>query len=180
MIVALRLWPPVVTNMRVAAKDLVLPKGGGSDGQHPLFVPQGTAVRWSLYSFHRRRDHFGQDADEFRPERWESLRTTCVTYAAPFPSFPTNSSKLIEWPQRLRVRGTAQLNRWEYLPFSGGPRTCIGQQFALTQMSYVVTRLLQTFETVEARDEKPMSQNLSTTTSLLHGCWVGFKPTTSE
>lgn len=64
--------------------------------------------------------------------------------------------------------------RWEYLPFSGGPRTCIGQQFALTQMSYVVTRILQTFEGVEARDDRPMLQNMSTTTSLTNGCLVSF------
>lgn len=62
--------------MRVAAKDLVLPKGGGPDGQHSLFVPKGTAVRWSLHSLHRRRDYFGEDAENFRPERWEKLRTT--------------------------------------------------------------------------------------------------------
>ncbi|KAB2576243.1 Cytochrome P450 52A9 [Lasiodiplodia theobromae] len=38
---------------------------------------------------------------------------------------------------------------WEYLPFNGGPRICIGQQFALTEASYVVVRLLQRFEKVE-------------------------------
>ncbi|CAH0022824.1 unnamed protein product [Clonostachys rhizophaga] len=136
----LRLWAPVVTNMRCAAKDTVLPKGGGADGQSPLFVPKGTAVRWSLHSLHRRKDIFGEDAHEFRPERWETLRTS-----------------------------------WEYLPFSGGPRTCIGQQFALTQMAYVVVRVFQTFETVEPKDERPMLHTLSTTTSLLNGCHVKFE-----
>lgn len=34
---------------------------------------------------------------------------------------------------------------WEYLPFNGGPRVCLGQQFALTEASYVVVRLAQTF-----------------------------------
>ncbi|EKG12102.1 Cytochrome P450 [Macrophomina phaseolina MS6] len=38
---------------------------------------------------------------------------------------------------------------WEYLPFNGGPRICIGQQFALTEASYVVVRLLQRFDELQ-------------------------------
>lgn len=35
---------------------------------------------------------------------------------------------------------------WTYIPFNGGPRICIGQQFALTEMGYTIVRLLQRFE----------------------------------
>lgn len=38
---------------------------------------------------------------------------------------------------------------WEYLPFNGGPRICIGQQFALTEAGYVIVRLAQRFEKIE-------------------------------
>lgn len=38
---------------------------------------------------------------------------------------------------------------WEHLPFNGGPRVCIGQQFALTEAGYVLVRLLQRFDAVE-------------------------------
>lgn len=38
---------------------------------------------------------------------------------------------------------------WQYIPFNGGPRICIGQQFALTEMGYTIVRLLQKFERVE-------------------------------
>src|SRR3569833_2519386 len=35
---------------------------------------------------------------------------------------------------------------WQYPPFNGGPRICIGQQFALTKMGYVLVRKIQRFE----------------------------------
>lgn len=63
---------------------------------------------------HRRKDLWGPDADDFRPERWDGRR-----------------------------------HGWEYLPFNGGPRICIGQQFALTEAGYVTVRLLQRFESIE-------------------------------
>ncbi|CAK7240936.1 MAG: hypothetical protein STHCBS139747_002393 [Sporothrix thermara] len=37
---------------------------------------------------------------------------------------------------------------WQFIPFNGGPRICIGQQFALTEMGYVLVRLFQKFERV--------------------------------
>lgn len=40
---------------------------------------------------------------------------------------------------------------WTYLPFNGGPRICIGQQFALTEIAYTIVRLLQRYERVESR-----------------------------
>jgi cytochrome P450 len=42
---------------------------------------------------------------------------------------------------------------WEYLPFNGGPRICLGQQFALTEVGYVLTRLIQKFDRIENCNE---------------------------
>lgn len=42
-----------------------------------------------------------------------------------------------------------QPKHWQYIPFNGGPRICIGQQFALTEMGYTIVRMLQKFEKVE-------------------------------
>ena len=36
-----------------------------------------------------------------------------------------------------------------YIPFNGGPRICIGQQFALTELAYTITRIFQKYERIE-------------------------------
>ncbi|GAM38721.1 hypothetical protein TCE0_033r09677 [Talaromyces pinophilus] len=110
----LRLLPPVPTNGRFAVRDTTLPVGGGPDGKSPVFVPKGTRCLYSVTVMHRRKDLWGQDAEEFRPERWEENGR----------------------------------HGWEYLPFNGGPRICLGQQYALTEASYVIVRLLQRFDHV--------------------------------
>ncbi|KAJ5199939.1 cytochrome P450 [Penicillium cf. griseofulvum] len=70
----LRLYPAVPVNSRTANKNTYLPVGGGPDGTGPIFVPKGQEVIYSVYSMHRLPEVFGQDATEYRPERWASLK----------------------------------------------------------------------------------------------------------
>ncbi|KAG7195997.1 uncharacterized protein KQ657_000003 [Scheffersomyces spartinae] len=118
---ALRLYPSVPFNFRTCTKDTTLPRGGGSDGQLPIFIPKGVSLFYSVYVTHRMEEYYGKDANEFRPERWADLKNL----------------------------------GWAYLPFNGGPRICLGQQFALTEASYVITRLAQLFPNLTSRDEGP-------------------------
>jgi cytochrome P450 len=90
---------------------------------------------------HRRKDLYGPDADEYKPERWENLRPG-----------------------------------WEYLPFNGGPRICLGQQYALTEAGYVTVRLVQEFAKMESRDAGPWEEGLTLTCCSLNGTRVGLTP----
>ena len=99
---SLRLHPVVPENGRQAEVDTVLPVGGGKDGRDPVFVAKGQTVHWSLYTMHRRKDLYGEDAESFVPERW------------------LDEGEDGEKRKGLRVG-------WEYLPFNGGPRICIGR-----------------------------------------------------
>ncbi|KAJ0119926.1 Cytochrome P450 [Diaporthe amygdali] len=111
---ALRLYDPSPANVRFAARDTTLPRGGGPDGKTPIFVPKGKTVSFVLHLLHRRKDLWGLDADEFKPERWEKKKMD-----------------------------------WNFVPFSGGPRICLGQQYALTEAGYLIVRMLQRFEKID-------------------------------
>ncbi|KAK4145387.1 glycosyl hydrolase family 76-domain-containing protein [Dichotomopilus funicola] len=137
---ALRLFSPVATNSRTAAKETVLPRGGGKDGSLPVLVRKGTLVRWLSHCLHRNKAVFGPDADEFRPERWDDLRVG-----------------------------------WEYIPFSGGPRICLAQQFALTQIAYAVFKFFRIFRSIEARDSRPLLLQTNLTIFFPFGCLVSVE-----
>ncbi|KXT08237.1 hypothetical protein AC579_77 [Pseudocercospora musae] len=127
----LRLQTIVPGNGRTANKNTTLPRGGGPDGKSPVFIPAGSQIDYSVHVMHRRKDLWGQDALEFKPERFIGRRPG-----------------------------------WEFLLFNGGPRICIGQQFALTEASYVVVRLLQKFDRIGAAPgelEGPVTTDLGLT-----------------
>ncbi|KAI0122395.1 cytochrome P450 [Daldinia grandis] len=112
----LRLYPSLPMNIRFANKATVLPRGGGSDGQSPVMLPKGTGIAWSVYHLHRLESIYGADSREFRPQRWES-------------------GELLK-----KARPGAG-----YIDFNGGPRTCLGKDFALTEASYAIIRMLHAF-----------------------------------
>ena len=76
---ALRLYPAVPGNLRTAVVDTVLPLGGGDDGKDPIFIKAGQPVSWNLWSMHRRTDFYGEDAEDFKPERWATLKPGWVS-----------------------------------------------------------------------------------------------------
>ncbi|KAL5442043.1 hypothetical protein PMIN07_003778 [Paraphaeosphaeria minitans] len=58
---------------------------------------------------------------------------------------------------------TLRPSAWDYLPFLGGPRVCIGQQYALTEAGYVTARMVQMFSHMASRDEGPWQEKLGLT-----------------
>jgi cytochrome P450 len=59
--------------MRRANKDTQLPSGGGPDGKKSLLVCKGQRVIISIFGTQRNRENFGEDALDFRPERWDEI-----------------------------------------------------------------------------------------------------------
>lgn len=72
---AFRMVAVVPIMERVCIKDTTLPTGGGSSGTKPIFVPEGQRVIISPYAMQHRADIWGQDAEEYNPDRWEGRKT---------------------------------------------------------------------------------------------------------
>jgi cytochrome P450 len=90
---SMRLYPPAWVVGRLAVED------------HEFAgykIPKGSLALASMFVTHR-DPRFWEDAESFKPERWETLS----------------------------IKETSQ--RFTYFPFGGGVRRCIGEQFAWTE-----------------------------------------------
>jgi cytochrome P450 len=136
----------VPLNNREAIRTTILPTGGGPDGHSPILVRKGELVVFSQYVNSRRRNIYGLDADDFRPERWETGELANIGYA--------------------------------FFPFNGGPRQCLGEDFALMEVYYTTIRLLQSFPLIklpEGEIIEPVGterQRLTLVLSSADGCKV--------
>ncbi|KAL8825522.1 MAG: hypothetical protein Q9170_007757 [Blastenia crenularia] len=85
----LRLYPQLPINVRFALKTTVLPTGGGPDGASPVLIPRGAGLGYSVYHMHRSKGLYGEDANEFRPERWEGSELEHISWGfMPFHGGP--------------------------------------------------------------------------------------------
>ncbi|KAH7125686.1 cytochrome P450 [Dendryphion nanum] len=48
---------------------------------------------------------------------------------------------------------------WEYVPFHGGPQTCLGQLHAITEIAYVITRMLQRYSHISSSTRSTNLEN---------------------
>lgn len=71
---ALRLYPVVPLNARMSTCETTLPRGGGPNGDKPVYVPKGQPIGYSVFAMHRNKELWGAEADAFMPERWEDRR----------------------------------------------------------------------------------------------------------
>jgi len=109
----LRLFPPLPFMYRQSKKPSVIPTDHGS-----VYVPAEVQILWSIIGIHRRKDLWGEDAEEFRPERFLD-------------------------PARIK---SLAADPYQFVPFGQGPRICVGMQFGYNEASFMLVRLLQVFD----------------------------------
>lgn len=140
-------------------KDTILPAGGGSDGQFPIFVPAGTPVYYHVHAMHRLESIYGSDASDFRPERWESIRPGWGFL--PFNGGPRICLGRKSLP--LKIHSAPLFNT-------------VPEQLALNEASYTSVRLLQAFYKIQSPDPEPWQEALAISCGTKNGTQVILTP----
>ena len=134
---ALRLYPQIPVNIRFALHTTSLPYGGGKNGDEPLLLPRGTGVGCAVYHMHRRKSLYGPDAEEFRPERWETGELDDIGYG------------YLQFHNGPRI---CLGSKFEF-PASSPDSHAISEDFALMEASYALVRVLQAFPNIQLAPE---------------------------
>ncbi|OHW96143.1 cytochrome p450 [Colletotrichum incanum] len=116
----LRIFPAVVGQM---SKEV--PKGG--DTFKGVYLPEGTRIGYGAWGIFRRAEVWGQDADEFRPDRWLEA--------------DAERSRLMETTLEL--------------VFGHGKWKCLGRNVAMMELQKVFVELLRRYELVLCDPTKP-------------------------
>ncbi|XWS32291.1 hypothetical protein CRYUN_Cryun23aG0147300 [Craigia yunnanensis] len=133
----LRLYPAVPEDGRCVLVDDILPDG------HK--VKKGDEVYYMAYAMGRMPYIWGEDAVNFRPERW--LKDGVFQSESPF----------------------------KFIAFNAGPRICLGKEFAYRQMKIFSSALLRYFQFKLADDTKDATYRTTITLLMkggLHLCAV--------
>ncbi|KAG8420376.1 Cytochrome P450 monooxygenase apf8 [Metarhizium acridum] len=105
--------------------------GAGGIRVGSLELPAGIEVGVGMYSLHHNETYY-KDPFEYRPERW-MVGEGCST------------------------KESVELSRSAFIPFSRGPRSCVGKGFAYHQVTLALARIIYEFDFYEAHT--PESNN---------------------
>jgi len=111
-------------------------------------IPADTAVGISILLLHHREDLY-PDPFAFRPERW-------LTRKAPADPGDAQSGE----PAR---RAVIKPGTYEWIPFGGGTRRCLGAALAMAEQRVVLRAMAQRLdlEATELRPERPKNRNVT-------------------
>lgn len=104
-------------------------------------LKKGTKVIYAMYSMGRMESIWGEDCREYRPERW------------------------------LRDGRFMGESAYKFTAFNGGPRLCLGKDFAYYQMKFVAASLLLRYR-VNVVEGHPVTPKMALTLFMKHGLKV--------
>lgn len=119
---SLRFYPPVPVELKESTAETTFPDG--------TWLPKGSVVMWAIWAMGRSKNTWGDDADEFRPERW---------------LIAGNEGQ----PLTLKM-----MSAFSFPVFNGGPRACLGKRMAELLAVHVVASLIWKYDFVEVFDKK--------------------------
>ena len=135
LIEALRLYPEPPVLIRRARTEDILP-AGGSGFKQGVKVLRGTDIFISTWNLHRSPELW-EDPEKFDPTRWER---------------PFNNAGVDGWegynPDKMTGLYPNEITSdCAFLPFGGGKRKCVGDQFAMMEAIVTMVSHLPSFRT---------------------------------
>ncbi|KAB8294087.1 hypothetical protein EYC80_009541 [Monilinia laxa] len=118
---SLRLYPPVPFEIKQCEQATTLPDG--------TFLPKNSVLVWCPWAMNRSKTSWGEDADDFKPERWLE--------------------------DGILMSKTA----FEFPVFNGGTRTCLGKKMAEVVAIQVIAMLSVNFNFSPINGKERISKN---------------------
>lgn len=76
-------------------------------------------------------------------------------------------------PERFSADSTEKIHPFANIPFSAGPRNCIGQKFAMAEMKSTISKMLRHFELLPLGT--PVRASVSVILRTVDGTKMGLK-----
>jgi cytochrome P450 family 97 subfamily B polypeptide 3 len=132
----LRLYPEPPLLIRRCLRDMRLPKGG-AERETP--VMRGTDIFINVYSLHR-SPALWQEPDKFDPDRWlrPHANPGVDDWKGYAPADGLDAGRSL-YPNEISAD-------FAFLPFGGGSRKCVGDQFATLEAVVALAMLLRRFD----------------------------------
>jgi len=160
LIEALRLYPEPPVLIRRARTDDNLP-AGGSNSKNGIKVLRGTDMFISTWNLHRSPELW-ENPETFDPTRWDR---------------PFNNPSVLGWagynPDKVMgLYPNEQAADFAFLPFGGGQRKCVGDQFAMMESAVAMAMLLKHYEFDFATDPADVGMKTGATIHTMNGLWM--------
>ncbi|ORZ33412.1 cytochrome P450 [Catenaria anguillulae PL171] len=122
-----RLYPPLIS---VPPRTLMSPYTFTKSNIH---VPANGSVTASIWALHRAKEYWGADALKFNPDRWKRAND---------PASMSDDDGVTEAATPSSVPLHPGAHGFQWVPFGGGQRLCIGQSFSVIEQRVVMAMLL--------------------------------------
>ncbi|CAI7900224.1 unnamed protein product, partial [Closterium sp. NIES-53] len=162
---ALRLYPqPPLLIRRALANDHLPPGYNGNPKGYNL--PKGTDLFVSVFNINR-SPHYWENPEEFRPERFLERRS-----GDGIPGWDGYD------PERLAgaLYPNEVASDFAFLPFGGGPRKCVGDQFALMESTVALAMILRRFNVRLDGPPEDTEMVMGATMHTKSGLWCRLTP----
>jgi cytochrome P450 family 714 subfamily C len=133
---SLRLYPPMAGLQRISLERDVL-EGWSIPARQVIGIP--------LQPLHLNEEYFGQNADQFIPERYLEHQ---VDHDSLSSEIQPSKKCPVQWLHKHNPQANSADRSAPHLPlaFGDGARKCLGEHFAMYEMKIVIATLLRYFE----------------------------------